>query len=694
MTARSDLRWMLLAILAVALFFWKIVFTTQYSLILDYENANQSYAWTQFAASNLQHGHVPLWDPNVQAGRSFIGEMESGLFYPPKLLLYFWPLNRDGLLSPRLVDLFFVLDHMLAAVFMFLLARSMGLSGFSALVTGLCFSLGGFAGHVTWLRYDDGLIWLPMIFLFLRRAILAPAIRPALRDAFLAGLGIGLVILAGCLHLAMMDAIVVASAAGFAAARGTAGWKRCALVVLVAGLAAFFTGAVQLLPSFEYGPRVVRWLGSSIHPVLSGMQKLPYNEIQDGYSPRALFSYLLGFPFAGDMGTPELSPYMGLLPAILSVVGFWKCWREPWVRFFAGLALCSFLYTLGLYSLLHGVTYALAPFLWMAREPGRFIYLAHFAMALAAGFGTQVLLAGREELAPLVRVLRWGVLGVTAVLSVPALLGKPDVNEWAYMSWLILVGSAGLIAYMVHAKPGAMARFLLISVILFDLNAFTWTIHTKSEDSHNGVNQLETLLSARPMAKFFEAQPGPFRVQFAELWMPNIGDVYGLHTTGGHVATSLRELVPFLERKDAAELLNVRYIIQTSKAGRGKTVYEDAHWKVYENPSAKSHAWMEPAQPAVVRFVEYSGDRIIMDVWTEQAGALVLSEVDYPGWSVTVNGQNRPSLKMHGLLRGVEIPAKSSRVVWRYRSNLVIAGTTMTALAFAAAALLAVLVFK
>src|SRR5207245_9626220 len=107
------------------------------------------------------------------------------------------------------------------------------------LVAGLCFSLGGFVAHVNWLRYRDGVIWLPLIVLFFRRAILAAATIVALRDSAVAGLVLGMVVLAGCLHLAMMDALVVGSRACYlAVAHGWRdAWKRSLLAVLVTGTA-------------------------------------------------------------------------------------------------------------------------------------------------------------------------------------------------------------------------------------------------------------------------------------------------------------------------------------------------------------------------------------------------------------------------------------------------------------------------
>src|SRR5260221_6329614 len=101
--------WPALIVLVVCLFSWKIAFTRQFTLLSGYENANQVYAWNHFAAVAIQHRLAPLWDPYTHSGRSFAGEMQTALFYPPKLLLYLWPLNRAGLFSPKLFHYFYLL---------------------------------------------------------------------------------------------------------------------------------------------------------------------------------------------------------------------------------------------------------------------------------------------------------------------------------------------------------------------------------------------------------------------------------------------------------------------------------------------------------------------------------------------------------------------------------------------------------
>src|SRR5579872_6592892 len=107
--SRSETKWLLLLLLIMVLFYWKILLTRQFSLLTDFESTNQTYSWFHFWVASLRQGVAPVWDPFVFSGRSFSGEMQTGAFYPLNLFVALLPLNRQGLLSPQMYQWFFVL---------------------------------------------------------------------------------------------------------------------------------------------------------------------------------------------------------------------------------------------------------------------------------------------------------------------------------------------------------------------------------------------------------------------------------------------------------------------------------------------------------------------------------------------------------------------------------------------------------
>ncbi len=665
----SPARWMFWLAVAIALFYWKILFTHQFSLLTGYESANQAYAWYHYSASSLQHGVLPLWDPFAHAGRSFAGEMQTALFYPPKFLLYFWPLNRAGLFSPQLFHHFIVLTHFAGACFLFLLARELGLGGWPSFFAGLSFALGGFVGRVIWPNMLDSAIWLPAAMLLLRRALGAPDARRMLAYAAWCGLAHSFSILAGSLHVALMNSIVLAGAAIYFGVQQRQRSKSLMILAVIAGISAA-AASFQLLPSIEYSPLAIRFLGGDL-AALPAAQRIPYSGMSETFWPRSLLAFFIGGAFLGtSLGTGEVSPYMGVLTILLALIGVWRNWERSWVRFLTVMGGLAFFYSLGAYSLLHGVVYALTPAIWMAREGGRFIYCTHFAMALLAGYGLETVLEQREALIrqwrTIKKILKSLALASAAMLTVPAYYGKLDVNEWSYASFFFVLTSCGALALLIRGGPTSGRRLLLVAVLLSDLSAFDWTVRDVGQEDRQNRNAFAVLLKSRPLVEFLRRQPGLFRVHFAADWEPSIGDVYGIHTTAGKSATMLASYSRLrADGTRALDLLNVRYIIRPATAAEPGPIYQDELWKVYENPTAMPRAWMKGVT-AQIDWELHEANRLELRVRSPKQGLLVLSEMDYPGWRAVVNGQDAQIVCVEGALRGVVIAPGESRVVLRY----------------------------
>jgi hypothetical protein len=723
---RSSWRWFFLIVLAIAAGYWKLAFPSQFSLLTGYESANQAYAWNNFFASSLHHGSLPLWDPFGHAGRTLIGEMQTGTFYPPKLLLYVWPFDSAGRLSARFYHWFYLLTAVAGAWFMFRLAREIGLREFPAYFAAVTFVVGGFVGRIVWPHLHDGAIWLPLVLFFIARAMRARGWRASLQYACAAGLAMGITVLSGALHLVIMQAMAVTGLLVYFAARKDCPALRAAAILATTGVICAVSGAVQILPSMEYSPLAFRFLGA--FPTTMSNDRIPYGYLANNYLPRALWGFLAGYPFAGgSIGTEEIYPYFGILPLLAAIAGVWRNWVSGWVRYLAALAVLALYYTLGDYSLLHGILYTVVPRLWMAREPGRFIYLVHFALALLAGFGVQTLFESdhvREIFHRPLQVLGWIVALIAAILTIPAFTGQ-TAPEWGYLAFLqILLAFCLLLAVIRAGWNGPGARFLLVALALGDLAIFNLTIRD-TKTLKDGENHLQVLQDSKAMCDFLKSQPGLFRVHFDAEWAPSIGEVYGVYTTGGMAATSLRDFQLFtLTVPHSLDMLGVRYIIRSSSAPQPGFVYADKRWKVYETGTTYfPRAWMvgqvaveqdaertyarlkaagfDPARmavsaealemaadtpatiPAEIAWNRFDINRIEMTVRAPSPGLLVVAETYYPGWRASVDGRETPIHKVNNVFRGVVLPKGESRVVLSYRPRSVYAGGVLTLLCFA-----------
>lgn len=724
---RSTLKYLFFLGIAIALFYWKTLLTSQFTSLVGPEAVNYTFSWLRFWVNSLQEGRLPLWDPYAFCGRPFAGEMLPSAFYPLHLPLLLVPFDRYGLFPLRVYHIGLALTHLLCAYFMFALIRELRLSRYAAFLAACTFSLSGLMAQMVWPPFVEAGIWLPAIFLFLLRAIRARPRRSVMLEASLCGLCLGMSILTGGLHFSIMQGIFVATAAAFYGLSAPALppvsrqslWAKVALIVVIVVAVAGGTGAVQLLSSHEYGSQSLRYIDGG---PLDATVKIPYNRLHPGMWPQSIVTTLFPFAFDGQIGSGESwAIYVGIFPLILAIIAIWKHWNYLWVRYLAGLAVLAFLYTIAEFSLLHGVLYALVPYLWVVRVGTRFVYLASFALAVLAAFGIDSILNRANtntSWLPARRFMKWIAIACAAALFAPAIYNQWNIGSWSVFSLILILASCGIFAYLTTKEIGPWARVILVAFILFDLSAFQW-LETNIGAAHKPNSEYEQMLSLKGVADFIKAQPGLGRVKVEVNPEPNIGDAYGVHALWGGGGTVLKS---YDRLRDHDHLLNVRYLVKPASVADTEPIYQDSHWKVFENPEAYPRAWvvhdvvteesqvavfgrlgdpsidlrqvalLEAPLPralgqgqganAVVRFQNYEPDRLVLNVTMESDGLLVLSEMHYPGWRASLNGEATQIHRVNGGLRGIVVPGGTSSVVLEYVPLTVYAGGAISLLTF------------
>jgi hypothetical protein len=422
---------------------------------------------------------------------------------------------------------------------------------------------------------------------------------------------------------------------------------------------------------------------------------------------------------------------MGVMPMALAAVGVWRCWAMPWVRYLGLLALAAFLYSLGPFSLLHGIVYAIVPKLWAAREAERFMFLADFALAILAGFGLDALVRPdsiAREWSPLRTLARWLLIGCLVAMSTPLVFGKPEMSPWVALSLLLIVCSCALVFQMTGRGSRRHAVVLVFALVLFDLYAFDWSATNLAQADERGGDHLSRLLSLKTAAEFLRKQPGLYRVEVQSPLAPNLGHLFGVPMTLGAGVT----IPARYERvRGQLDMLNVRYIVRPSSAQEEGALYEDRFWKVYERPTALPRAWLvheviakgdgeaaiatmqeagfDPRKVAVIEqplsepldefrpgaheeavVEEHRPNRIAMRTRSQGRSLLVMSEMFYPGWKAAVDGKPATIIPVNHALRGVVVPSGTSTVHLQYAPDSVRIGLALTLAACAACLALAV----
>ena len=703
----------LLVVLITVGFWWKLVLTNEFTYLNSPDLARQVLPWYQFEASEWRAGRVPLWDPNLWFGQPLIGQTQPGVAYPLNWLLFKAPLNR-GEINRRFLHWYFVVIHLMAALFAYWLCRDLGCSLGASLVGSTLYAGGGFFATIDWPQMLNGAVWAPLVFLFLLRAVRG---RRPWSSAALSGLFLGMSWLSGHHQTPTFISLAIAGTWLFFIFREGRPNFRFGLLAAVAMAITGMVGALQLLPSAEYAKLAIRWVGMPT-PV-EWQTKVAYSvHSLYGFQPRSI----LGLIFPGWYRYN--SAFVGVTGLALALIGMAARWRWLPVRVFTFVGLGGILFSLSSYNVLHGILWAVLPLVDKARTPAMAVVVFNCAAAALAAWGVDSLLDSDSQI-HLRRALRaLGVLTVVlfgAILSIELFKGFPSVGDERPMITLVAaLLLAGLLQLCrnrrLQAGGVAALALLLLMMELGNVGGFTFTdrYDEKREDF------LKPLAQNSDVVGFLGSQPGVFRVEVDHAaYPPNFGDLHGIHESAGYVASITRIFGRHeVSSQEFLRLAGVRYFISPKpKNADYREVFTGADGlNVYESPDAlprafliskaeklddpdKAGAWLRHPEfqartqtfvtgnapqlggcedPGSARVIQYSSGSVRISADARCRSMVVLTDTFYPGWKATVDGRDAGIYDAYAVFRGVVVEPGSHVVAFRYRPPSVILGAVLT----------------
>lgn len=643
--AGTRLKYPVLLLLFTITVFWKIILTREYSLLTYPDSANQSYPWYQFIVRSLRAHTFPFWDPFVEAGRSFIGEAQTGAFYPGNWLMALFPLNSKQLVSVNVIETFAILHCFLACLFAYFLARHFRLSRFSSFVAGLVF---GFSGSIALRSVGQinafvGSVWVPLVFLFFFKACASERRNDQLLFAGLGGLSLALSLLAGHHQPFLYGGIALALTSLFllrssrsAEAFGIPTRVRVIWVTaLLFGFALAFS-CLQLFPSLEYSHYSYRSI-SEPNPI-AGDAPVPYSVAGTKFSLTPAGVLNLVFPYFTHV---ENSPYFGIFPLLLVLLAVSVYVKSAPVQLWLLLAIFFLVLALGAFAPLHGIFYALVPGYNKAREAARNLLITHLAVAMLAGFGCAIFFAPlKDKFRPLSRTLIQ-VLAAIALLIFFGIcaayfyklkvLGQPTNFDVEFVASILLLLALGIALSRYHVWVGRKTlKLAVVLVCLLDFHSLL-SPQIRPKDRFDRKTNLEPAqyYQSDAILDFLRSQSGVFRTDFRNnLYPQNIGEVYALDTVNGHGATVPREFAALYAGGDDLQvtgLLNVKYVVSNAALPLPRR-FEDHGTVVYENPHFLPRAWfakriiLKPQWSEALSAVRAQSAEVGQTAFVEQSG--------------------------------------------------------------------------
>ncbi len=664
--ARSALFAPALLLAITILFFWKLVLTNQYTWLDSPDLANQVLPWYQMQAREWHAGRFPLWDPYHWGGQPLLAQAIPGAAYPFNWILFLLPF-RDGVIREEFLNWYFVLIHYLGALFCYWLCRDLKLSRPASVVAGAAFGLSGYIGFTDWPQMLNGAVWLPLILMFLLRAVRGE--RPIAATCY-SGAALGMSLLSGHHQVPIFSGITITGLWIYFILRKP---RHVLPLAPLWGIVALLTAGLQLLPAWEYGHLAVRWVGAS--HALTWKEAVPYSvHSQYTLEPSSLLGLVIPGLFPGVV-------FLGVVIVGLGVAGFFQAARLEAARLAGAVALAGALLAVGSYSVFHGVLYSLVPWVEKARNPSAAILICHFGLIILSAYGIDYLSdASARGLSRVAWI--FGSLLATAllVLKLARFSAEPRVGVAALAAFGL---AAALELWRRQIAGSRVFSALVLGALLFEAgNVSTWSLQSREKPD----SLVREYAKAAPVADFLRKQPQPVRVEIQEQAVPyNFGDYYGIDAFDGYVAS----MPVNIEKVQGDYLSRMRFGANYSlgnkpqREGQKLVMETDTGLKLYANPEAYPPAWVErPAPcPAPDRVSRLSRNQTGVSVAAELGcpGTVVLGETFFPGWRTTMDGRGVPIREIHGALRAVDVPAGAHRIEMRYRPLSFYLGAACTA---------------
>ncbi|MFN8454588.1 MAG: YfhO family protein [Anaerolineae bacterium] len=401
------------------------------------------YPLFNFVRSSWQHGQIAFWNPYALAGMPVLASGINQLFYPPTLLLLL------TLSTAQAISWATILHAFLGSLFCFIFIRELGAGQVGALSGAISFVFGALIYWMPALPTFQTIIWLPLLFWALERAIKYQQ----WRWCMVGGLILGLQILAGNVQMVFYSltglgfyTLYHGWFAWLNEKRLNSGlrpiWFLSVMVLIGVGLT-----AIQLLPILELVPWGVR------------------GEVD--FNPEFSWKILLRLFVPDILGTDldrnlapgfahELYLYFGLLPLLFILAAAFSPYHRP-AWFLIGLGLLVWL-----------VIFKIPPFyqIFAALYPSfnvlgfhRAQILIAFAWAAAAGLGADWIYTHRPI--PMLKRLSFSGAIVLAIM-VATVVWLAFISKYQARAWWNLPS----VETIEPPVPYLLASFIFSSLIL------------------------------------------------------------------------------------------------------------------------------------------------------------------------------------------------------------------------------------
>lgn len=488
-----------------------------------------TYPMQMLAVDLMKRGEWPLWNPYILGGTPLLANFQSAPFSPTNFVYFLF----DRLTAWSLQV---TLQHILAALFAFILLKHWKVSNFAAVFGAVIFAFSGF--NLLWSQWNGHTLaaaFIPLILFFEDKYLVEGKVK------FGIGLSITLAlqVLSGYPQVMFYSAVAIGILWIFRFQR-LKGWFVKTLMLGIFSVLGFGLSAFQILP----GAELLSLSQREVEPHPYEWAFLPFEKVITFFAPDYFGNHATQ-NYWGPQDYTSNTGFVGVAAAILA--GFA-------IKLFKKHKEVKFVFTLLIVALILAFPSPVSIFLWKsgifglnAASAHRALILFNLSVAILGGFGVQYFLNNKK----LSLKLPFIIPGITVLgFALFALIffflsqNNPDAFSQtahgipkyvvALRNSVVPIGvffASFLIIFLIHNRNDALKKLglaTLFIIMTFELFRFGWKF-TPFVPRH-------IVFPETPILKFLKERENPFRTTGSRVIPINMRMPYKIESLEGYDA--------------------------------------------------------------------------------------------------------------------------------------------------------------